>query len=257
VLPSTARTETPFVVDEWRYGRHAAESTLTYCIDKRDPDWPVASEIGKAIAGALLLQPKQVTIEDDTVGDSLDLLYQTLLQSCDFHLGFKLIPDAYPDWLTVTRPYYRTSYVLVTNDSRLKSLADMAAERPIAATLGTTADLRLIQYLQVLAPAQRWPRFPMSTDEAAMRSAVAGTAGAALVWGPSFWALQRGDPTLAPLKPISPLPLPVSSIDVGAVLLGKEIYLRTALDQAIAALVADGTIAAILAEDGFPAIPPS
>jgi hypothetical protein len=40
-------------------------------------------------------------------------------------------------------------------------------------------------------------------------------------------------------------------------LLGKETYLRTALDQAIGALLADGTIAAILAKDGFPGTPPS
>jgi polar amino acid transport system substrate-binding protein len=256
-LLGTARGETPFVADEWRYGRHAGESTLTFCLDKRDPDWPVAEKIGAAIAGALLLQPKQVTIEDDTVGDELDVLYQKLLDSCDLYLGFKLIADAYPDWLMVTRPYYRTSYALVTIDAHLTALADMKPDRAIAATLGTVADLRLIQYLQALPAAQRWARFPMSTDEAALKSVVAGTAGAALVWAPSLWALSRTEPTLAALKPIAPKPLPPASVDVGAALLGKETYLRSALDQAIAALLADGTIAAILAKDGFPAMPPT
>jgi polar amino acid transport system substrate-binding protein len=257
VLCGTARAETPFVLDEWRYGRHSAESSLSYCLDKRDPDWPIAAEIGKSIAGALLLQAKPIEVEADTVGDSIDILYQTLLSSCDLQLGFKLIPDAYPDWLTVTRPYYRTSYVLASNDATLHSLADLPHSRAIAATLGTTADLRLIQYLQSVPAADRWSRFPMSTDEAALRAVLSGEAGAALVWGPSFWALRHDDPAFADLKPLSPRPLPVSTIEVGAALLSRETYLRTALDQAIGALLADGTITGILAKDGFPGTPAS
>src|SRR5205814_891465 len=106
-----AAAQTPYVPDEWRYGRHSAESSLSYCVDKRDPDWPVARDIGEAIAGAMLLRPKPFVIEDTTVGDDIEVLYHTLLDSCDLYLGFKLIPETLPDWLTVTRSYYRTSYL--------------------------------------------------------------------------------------------------------------------------------------------------
>lgn len=256
-VAGAAAAQTPYVPDEWRYGRHAAESSLSYCIDKRDPDWPVAGAIGEAIAGALLLQGKPFTIEDSTVGDDIEVLYHTLLDSCDLYLGFKLIPDTLPDWLTVSRAYYRTRYLLVAKPGGVASLADLRRDKPIAATLGTAADLRLVQYLTALPAAQRWPRFPMATDEAALRAVLSGSVAAALVWAPGLWSLQQRDPAFAGLVAIDPKPLGETRIDVGAALLGREGYLRNAVDQAIASLLADGSINTILARHRFPAEPPA
>jgi polar amino acid transport system substrate-binding protein len=112
-----------------------------------------------------------------------------------------------------------------------------------------------MQYLAALKPGERWSHYPVASDEAALRDVTAGKLAAALVWGPSFWALQKADPAFAKLRSIAPSPLPASSLDVGAVLLTRETFLRTNLDQAIAALTADGTIAAILKDFGFPAVP--
>ena len=53
------RAATPFVVDEWRFGTHETNATLTYCIDERDPDWPVARKIASAVSQALLLKAKE------------------------------------------------------------------------------------------------------------------------------------------------------------------------------------------------------
>jgi polar amino acid transport system substrate-binding protein len=95
----------------------------------------------------------------------------------------------------------------------------------------------------------------MSTDEAALRAVLRGTSGAALVWAPSLWALQANDPELGKLKTIAPAPLPVSTVDIGAALLANEAFLRSSVDQAIASLVADGTIQSILSNHKFPATP--
>ena len=86
-------------------------------------------------------------IGENVVGEDLDYLYRVFLETCDVYLGFKLIPDAYPEWIKVTRPYYRASYVLAVTDPGWKSLADMPKSQAIGATIGTSADLRLIQYL--------------------------------------------------------------------------------------------------------------
>jgi len=56
-MPS--RAETPFVVDPWRFGTRETNAALRYCIDERDPDWPVARRIAGAVAAALLLQPQE------------------------------------------------------------------------------------------------------------------------------------------------------------------------------------------------------
>lgn len=251
-----ASAQVPYVPDDWKFGRRQETNTLHYCVDARDPDLPVARKIGAAIAAALLLQPREHVVGQDLVGDDLEQLYRIFLETCDLYLGFKLIPDAYPEWLTITRPYYRAAYVLAVADPGWKSLADMPRSLAIGATIGTGADLRLIQYLQALPPKERWNRFPMSTDEAALKAVLRGTAGAALVWAPSLWALQASDPAIAKLRVIAPAPLSASTADVGATLLANESFLRASVDQAIASLAADGTIQGILNESKFPAIVP-
>jgi polar amino acid transport system substrate-binding protein len=252
---SAALAQTPYVPDEWKYGKRQDGAALNYCVDQRDPDLPVAKEIGRAVAQALLLQPKEHAIGQNTVGEDIDNLYRVFLETCDVFLGFKLISDAYPQWLAITRPYYRTSYVLVTADPGWKSLADMPKSNAIGATIGTSADIRLIQYLQALPADQRWSRFPMGSDELTLQALVRGTVSVALVWGPSFWALQKSDPALASLRLISLKPLPDSAVGVGATLLANETFLRSSIDDAITSLIADGSIQAILDRNKFPATP--
>jgi polar amino acid transport system substrate-binding protein len=252
---SVVLAQTPFVPDEWKFGKRQESNTLHYCVDGRDPDLPVARKIGEAIAGALLLAPKERVIGENAVGDDLDYLYRTFLETCDLHLGFKLIPEAYPEWMKLTRPYYRASYVLAVSEGGWRSLADMPKSKAIGSTMGTTADLRLVQYLMALRPPDRWDRYPMSSDEAALQAVLKNTAGVALVWGPSFWALAQSDPAIAKLRTISPNPLPTLTADIGAAVLANESFLRSNVDQAIAALTADGTIKAILDAHKFPAEP--
>jgi polar amino acid transport system substrate-binding protein len=253
VLLGSASAQPPYVPDEWKFGKRSEASTLHYCVDARDPDFPVSRKIGEAIAAALLLQPKEHVMGENLVGEDLDNLYRVFLETCDLYLGFKLIPDAYPEWMTVTRAYYRVSYLVVVSDPAWKSLAEMPRSRAIGATIGTTADIRLIQYLQSLNPRDRWDRFPMSSDEAALGAVLRGTTGAALVWAPSLWALRASD-DFAKLRVIAPAPLPVSTADVGAAMLANETFLRSNVDRAIAALTADGTVSAILSSSKFPAI---
>jgi polar amino acid transport system substrate-binding protein len=254
VDPASAQ-DTPYVPEEWKYGRRQTGSTLQYCLDIRDPDLPIARKIGQAIAAALLLEGKPRELGQNSVGEDLDNLYRVFLESCDVYLGFKLIADAYPQWLAVTRPYYRTSYVLVTANTQWNSLADMPYTQAIGATIGTSADIRLIQYLQSLPAGSQWSRFPMGSDELALRALLRQSIGVALVWGPSFWAMRQSDPAFAKLRIISSRPVPDSSVNVGATLLARESFLRSNIDQAIASLTADGTIQSILDTEKFPAVP--
>jgi polar amino acid transport system substrate-binding protein len=255
-----AYAETPFVVDEWRFGNRETNAALSYCIDERDPDWPVARKIAAAVAGALLLRPQEYLIGNDPrtadmSGEDLDDTYRLLIQHCDVLFGFKLVADAYPGWVTITRPYYRSTYVYVAADPAWKALSDMPTSRPIGATIGTGADMRLSQYLMSVSTDKRWDKYPMSSDDAALQAVLHGSTGAALVWAPALWALRASNPELAKLHEIAPSPLPVSTADVGAILLSKQSFLRSGVDQAIASLTTDGTIAGILKDANFPATP--
>src|SRR5262245_39972611 len=111
-----AQQPPPVVPDAWKYGRRFEESTLSFCIDPRDGAWQVQQEIAEAVAGALLLQPKPYAVPNLSVVQELDDVYVMLLQSCDLYFGFKLLPQAYPSWLALTRGFYEASYVFVTAD---------------------------------------------------------------------------------------------------------------------------------------------
>ena len=85
LLTIPSRADTPFVVDDWRFGTRETNAALTYCVDERDPDWPVARKIAAAVAGALLLQPKEYLIGNDPrtadmSGEDLDDTYRLLIQ---------------------------------------------------------------------------------------------------------------------------------------------------------------------------------
>jgi polar amino acid transport system substrate-binding protein len=243
----------PFAQNQWTFGRRLDESQLRYCVDPRDPDWEVAAAIADTIAEGLLLEPQRYVVESNYVTEDITKVYAILLEHCDIHMGFKLIPGGYSDWATLTRGYYEADYVFVTADPDIDALADLAPTRRIGATLGTSAHLRLVSYLTALPAEDRWPTYPMGTNDLALNSLVKGNIDVALVWGPTLWAKQRQDPAYGELHVFAPKPLPPTTLSVGALLLSNETFLRTAVDEAIAALSADGTIAAILEQYQFPA----
>jgi polar amino acid transport system substrate-binding protein len=253
--PLHAQTPVPYVPNEETLGRMPDDFTLSYCIDPRDPGWEVDQDIAAAIAGALLVEPAEHVVENPAVREDFDTLYRRLRTDCSLYFGFKLLPGVYPDWLTVTRPYYDVGYVLVVKNPDWTTLADIPPDQAIGPTIGTSIDFRLIQYLNSLNTAH-WKRFPQATDESALEALARGEIGAALVWGPSYDALAKAHPEFAGFRTIGLDPLPPSDVPVGAVLLSDEAFLRSSVDQAIASLVADGTIGKILAEHGFQATLP-
>lgn len=243
----------PYTQNQWTYGRRLDESQLRYCVDRREPDWEVTGAIADVIAQGLLLEPQRYVVESAIVLEDITNVYEILLKHCDMHMGFKLIPQGYPAWVTVTRAYYESRYVFVTADPEVTALADLAPGRSIGATMGSQAHLRLVSYLSALPRDERWPAYPMGTADLALGALLDGTVDVALVWAPTLWSKQREDAAYADLRVIDPRPLPSTTLGVGALMLSDETFLRTAVDEAIAALTADGTIQGILEEYGFPA----
>jgi polar amino acid transport system substrate-binding protein len=245
--------DVPYAPGQWNIGRRLDQSQLRYCVDHRDPSWHVAGAIANAIAGGLLLEPQRYVVESNIVIEDITKVYEVMLKHCDIHMGFKLIPDGYPDWATLTRAYYETQYVFVAADPDIHALANLAPSRAIGAAGGTSAHIRLVSYLTALPADKRWPTYPYGTNELALESLLKGTVAVALVWAPDLWAKQQSDPAYADLHVIDPDPLPPTTLGVGALMLSNETFLRTAVDEAITALISDGTIQSILDKYKFPA----
>ena len=245
--------DVPFANNQWNIGRRVDESQLRYCIDRRNPDWELAAEIVDAVAGALLLQPQRYEVESDFVSEHITKIYAILLEHCDIHMGFKLIPGGYDNWIILTRSYYQAEYVFVTADPDVLALANLAPTRAIGPMMGTSAHIRLVSYIKALPAEDRWPIYPMGTSELLFKSLLNGKIDVGLVWAPTFWAKQLQDPVYAKLHVIDPTPLPPTILGVGALMLADKMFLRTAFDEAITALIEDGTIAGILEKFNFPA----
>lgn len=243
----------PYAYGEWNMGRRNDDLQFRYCIDRRDPNFERDGEIAETIAHGLLLQPQRYVIPSEAEVEDMTRLYSILLQHCDVVMGFKLIPGGYPPWVGLTRAYAEVAYVYVTAKPGLRALADLPPGRPIAAKGGTTAHVRLASYNLSLQPQQRWPVFPYGSDQMALEAVALGAADVGLVWAPSFRALQQEYPAFASFRVIAPNPLPATALGVGGLLLRQNTFLRAAVDQAIAALIADGSIPAIVARHETPA----
>jgi polar amino acid transport system substrate-binding protein len=245
--------DTPYADRQWEIGRRFDESKLRYCVDPRDADWEIGETIADAIAAALLLEPERYVVESQFVQEDITKVYALMLEQCDLYLGFKLIPEGYADWLAITRAYYESDYVFVSADPDLRSLAELPAGSTISATIGTSAHILLVSYIRALPPDQRWRAFPSSTNDAALESLLNGSVDLALVWAPNLWARQRADAAYIELHAIEPTPLAPTRLGVGAIVLSDQKFLRNAIDEAIAALSADGTFQQIIDSYDFPA----
>lgn len=243
----------PYAPGQWQIGRPLNQSDLRYCVDPRDPSWQVDGEIADAIAQILLLEPKRYVVPSQYTIEDFTKVYAILLQNCDVYMGFKLIPDGYPDWVTLTRAYDQIGYEFVTAKPEIHALADLPPGRPIAGTIGTTATIRVSAYSAALPIDKRWPVFPFNADDMALNSLLEGEADVAVVWAPSFWDKQQHDKAYAAFHAIDPNPLPPTTLGVGGLLLKQNTFLRSAIDQAISALIADGTIKSILDKYKYPA----
>lgn len=246
-LPLQAQDpDLPSLPDIESFGRPADDLTFKFCVDPRDPAWELDLAVGKAIAAALLLEADPVILQDSNESGDISAAYRYLLGSCRAYFGFKLIPSGYADWAILSRPYYAARYVFATLPQGPERLADLAAGEAVATRVGTSADIRFMQYNNGLATGQRWRRFPYSTDDAALNAVVSGTATAALIWQPSLAAFEARETSAFQI--MDPMPITLPEMPVAALLLSRDGYLRHAMDQAIDTLNADGSLARILAQ---------
>ena len=237
--------ERPFLYNAEQFGQPSDANELRICIDPRDPAWEIDRAIAQEIASVLLLEPVIHMIEDTRQSVPFDDVYYYLRANCRVYFGFRLIADLYPTWAIATRPYYNAGYVFVT-DGDYSRLADVPSGAPIAATLASSADFRFTQFNNALPADQRWQRLPFGTDAQSLDALEAGTAEAALVWGPVLLSGQRPD-----LAVMSPEPLQLDPMPVGGLLLSTDTFLRTSIDDAIAALGAAGTLDELIGEHGY------
>lgn len=239
--------------------RRVQGDSVTFCIDSSPFTRPLERAILQAIADALLLEARFVDVEavySITAEALLEDLYVLLADHCDAYAGISYVSGGYADWMTMTRPYVRYRSVLVTNRSSVASLRDLGPDDTVGSLMTSTADTSLIALQQSLPTAERWRRLPYGDLRLMLERLTDGTLAAALVWEPALRSLVGADLEAAGMRVVDPSPLFGLQVDVAFALLRQNVFLRQAIDAAIEALLADGTLEALLAASEVPAVLP-
>ena len=158
-------------------------------------------------------KPKEYQIGEDPrntdmSGEDLDDTYRMLIEHCDVFFGFKLVPTRIrtgsPSRGRIIAAPTFTS-LPIRPGSRWR---DMPTARAIGATIGTARIMRLTQYLLAVGADKALGQVSDGVGRGGVAGGAGGTAGAALVWAPAFWALRKTDPAIADLREMAPTPLP-------------------------------------------------
>lgn len=231
--------------------RRLQGDAINICIDTLSVGAPFDKAVGQAIADALFLTP---SFPQGPGGFGLDAMgYMEEMQiamnnTCDLFMGISLQPDStFPDWATVTRSYAQIPFVLVVTDPAYTTLTDIPRDKFLGTALGSIGELRLITYVSQLPQAEQWRRLPYADPALMLQRLKDGKLAGMYIWQPAL-AKIAPDLAAAGLKIIPTDPLQPVNVDVGALVSSRDSFLRSQVDDAIASLVADGTIAGIMTE---------
>jgi polar amino acid transport system substrate-binding protein len=249
------------VPNEWLQNwRRTEGDQIVFCIAHGSETAAFEEAVGEELATALLLEPVFVEAQSGFSIDGqgyLDAVLLSLTNDCDAMLGMAMVSSGgYPDWLTVTRPYAGIPYLAVTTEgATYRALADVPAGRTIGTQIVSAGDTLLYAYVSQLPPTEQWRRLPYGDNALLVERLRDGTLDAIVIYEPELDALTEGPPEASGLRVIASNPLRDMEVSIGAVLLGRNTFLRDQLDGAIASLVGDGTIARLMAEHGLGGTP--
>lgn len=228
---------------------------IRFCIFSNSTTYDFDRAVSEEIAARLLVGSRFVDLGDrygigsEFIGEDI---FIALVNDCDALMGINLFPDGFPPEFTVTRPYASFDYVLVTNDDAITTLEDVPRDRRIGTPLASYGDYLLAAHARARPQAQAWLRLPYGDMDLMATRLLDGTLGAMIMFSPSHKALLERNPALADDLVVLPLDVDLQTgVNRGGLMLQRSAYLRAEMDRAITEMVADGTIAALLAETGF------
>lgn len=187
-----------------------------------------------------------------TSGDGfLDELQIAMTNSCDVMMGMTVQENSpFPDWAVLSRPYVSLPYVLAVRDD-YKSLGDIPVSRKLGTALSSMGERVFITWNEQQPKARRYVRLPYADMGLMTRRVADGSIAGMLVWQPVLAQLRQSDPDAAALRVIPLAPVPAVVTRVGVLMKARDSFLRSQVDGAIDALVADGTIAGLMRDFGY------
>lgn len=256
-LPASAQVSEQVdssLLETWRLNTGNA---IRFCQYDSAPTFDFDRAVAEEISQRLL-----VASEYEVLGASYGIggefaaedLFVSLTNDCDVMLGMGIAANLYPTEFITSRPYVGFSYVLAVADPSIEGLGGIPGGERVGAQVGSYGFRTLVRYAATLPQDRRIIALPYADTELMTTRLLDGSIAGMIVYGPSLVDHQRqaGEAELYLRQLDAQL---VANVEIGGLLLSSNAYLRTLIDQAIADMINDGTIDALVEETGFASIP--
>ncbi|GMA15719.1 transporter substrate-binding domain-containing protein [Deinococcus metallilatus] len=232
-------------------------TTLRFCLDQQNPIWRFEQDLALAVARSLGRQAefyvhRQPLPDLDTAPQPLDRLelLRLFAHHCDIYPG--LVGSTTPafdypadEQMYATRPYLRASYLFVSRDPRVKTLADLPRTAPLSMERGG-----LPAYLMYATRRGQFTDRPVDTAARLVQDLVKGQARAGIVFAPQLYGRQKDLAKVGlSATPVTTLPNMTWYVIYG--LRRDRPSLRTQLDSALARLIQRGEVQKLLVKHGL------
>jgi polar amino acid transport system substrate-binding protein len=235
--------------------RRQAGDAINVCFDRTSLGRPFDEAVAKALGDALFLQVNVIEgfggfpLNGDGFLDELNL---AMNNDCDMFMGVSVSENSpVSEAFSITRPYATIPFVLAVKDPNWTSLGDIPKTQRLGTAMASMGEMNYITWAQQRAKPDRWIRLPYADPNLMATRVLDGTIAGMIVWQPVLARLQQERPETAQLHVIANSPIPESETRVGALVSSRNSFLRSQIDQAIDALVTDGTIDGLLKQYGY------
>lgn len=241
--------------EEMNNTRRLSGDQINVCFDRTSLGRAFDEDVSRAIGDALFLQVNVVEgfggfpLNGDGFMDELTL---AMNNTCDVFMGVAVSANSpFSEAFALTRPYATIPFVFAVADPQFQSLGDIPKDRPLGTAMASLGEMTYITWAQQQGDGQSWVRYPYADASKMATRVLDGTIAGMVLWQPALARLVSERTDAAALRVIDPAPVPQASVSVGALVSSRNGFLRSQMDQAIAALAADGTIDALLAKHGY------
>lgn len=241
--------------EEMDNSRRLAGDAINVCFDITSLGRAFDEDVAKAIGDALFLEVNVVEgfggfpLNGDGFLDELTL---AMNNTCDMFMGVSVSTNSpVSDAFALTRPYATIPFVFVVADPDWQKLGDIPKDRKLGTAMASLGEMNYITWAQQQPEAERWVRYPYANFDLMTTRVLDGTIAGMVLWQPALARVLQQRPDAAALRVIANDPIPGAEVHVGALVSSRNSFLRSQVDQAIDALVADGTIAGFLEQHGY------
>lgn len=241
--------------EEMSNTRRLAGDQINACFDRTSLGRAFDERVARAIGDALFLKVNVVEgfggfpLSGDGFLDELTL---AMNNTCDVFMGVAVSANSpFAEAFSITRPYASIPFVLAVANPDWQKLGDIPKDLRLGTAMASLGEMTYITWAQQQPEADRWIRLPYADFNKMTTRVLDGTIAGMILWQPALARLMGERSDAAALRVIANDPIPNAEVRVGALVSSRNTFLRSQIDEAIDALVADGTIDALMTEYGY------